>query len=95
MEAIAFLKQRDNARKEEIELLMQMQNSSGRHVYHFDAFEVKFHEHYFKEYYFNIYFFRDWNHLLMEDVLLSLATELQIMDHQEGQIRLFYETIRL
>ncbi|CAL5193540.1 unnamed protein product [Lathyrus oleraceus] len=31
MEAIAFLKQRDNARKKEIELLMQMQNSSGRH----------------------------------------------------------------
>ncbi|KAI5409578.1 hypothetical protein KIW84_055125 [Lathyrus oleraceus] len=31
MEAIAFLMQRDNARKEEIELLMQMQNSSGRH----------------------------------------------------------------
>lgn len=58
MEAIAFLKQRDNARKEEIELLMQMQNSSGRHVYHFDAFEVKLHEHYFKEYYFNIYFFQ-------------------------------------
>ncbi|KAI5391322.1 hypothetical protein KIW84_076240 [Lathyrus oleraceus] len=30
MEAIAFLKHKDNARKEEIELLMQMQNSSGR-----------------------------------------------------------------
>ncbi|KAI5421010.1 uncharacterized protein LOC127137692 [Lathyrus oleraceus] len=27
----AFLKQRDNARKEEIELLMQMKNSSERH----------------------------------------------------------------
>ncbi|XP_058742436.1 uncharacterized protein LOC131614920 [Vicia villosa] len=30
MEAITFLKKRDNARTKEIELLMQMQNSSGR-----------------------------------------------------------------
>lgn len=32
MEAIKFLKERDNVWKEEIELLIQMQNSSGKHV---------------------------------------------------------------
>ena len=40
MEAVAFLTQRDNARTKEIELLMQMQNSSERQVYYFDAFKV-------------------------------------------------------
>ena len=35
LEEIALLKQRDNARKEEISLLMQMQNSNRRQVYSF------------------------------------------------------------
>lgn len=54
---------------------MQMQNSIGRELYYFDAFKVKVYE-----YYFNL-FFRDWNYLLMVDLLLSLITELQIMNH--------------
>ena len=55
-QAIIFLTQRDKARKKEIELLMQMQNFSGRQVYYFDAFKVKFYEYYFKDYYFNTFF---------------------------------------
>ena len=35
---------------------MQMQNFSGRQVYYFDAFKVKFYEYYFKDYYFNTFF---------------------------------------
>lgn len=35
MEKITLLKQRDNDMKEEIELLMQMQNSSELQIYYF------------------------------------------------------------
>lgn len=55
-QAIIFLTQRDKARTKKIELLMQMQNFSGRQVYYFDAFKVKFYEYYFKDYYFNTFF---------------------------------------
>ncbi|XP_058776326.1 uncharacterized protein LOC131650637 [Vicia villosa] len=96
MDAITFLKKRDDARTKEIELLMQMQNSSGRQVYYFGYINLKLKlVSIFLHSIILIHFFRDWNHPLTVDVHLSLATELQIMDHQEEQIRLCYNLIRL